>query len=117
MTVSPEEAIDLALKWRSESSPILAFVDSPDGFTFELSGSMAEVHPHGFVIARYTKAPLMCAHLIVVLLDASSFEYQDLREAPAPLREKFEGVIVGLLSFRLRGSSVILYELQPPPKH
>jgi hypothetical protein len=106
--------MDLLLKWKSESSPILASVDSPDGFTFKLSGSIAEVYPTGFVIARYTKPPLMSADLIAVLLDAHSFEYQDLREAPLPMREKFEGLILGLLAFHMRESEVVIYELKSP---
>jgi hypothetical protein len=112
MTVSFAEAMDLLLKWKSESSPILAAVDSPDGFTFKLSGSIAAVYPHGFVITRITKPPLVAADLVAVLVDAHSFEYQDMREARKPLREQFEGIILGLLTFRMRGSTVILYELQ-----
>ena len=116
MTVSFSEAMDLLLKWKSESSPILAAVDSPDGFTFKLSGSIAAVYPTGFVIARYTKPPLVAADLIAVLLDANSFEYQDLREAPEPLREQFEGIILGLLAFRMRESTVMIYELKAPER-
>jgi hypothetical protein len=112
MTVSLGESRDLILKWKGESTPILVTVDSDDGFTFKFSGSIAELFPHGFVMVRYTAQPKMCADLTVIMLDASSFEYQDLREAPQEMQEKFEGTILGILAFKLKGSTIVLYELQ-----
>jgi hypothetical protein len=94
MTVSREEALDLLRKWSSESAPIIGYSDL-DGLAFRLSGVIAQVFPHGFVIARYTNAEktTMCADLTVVLVDASNYEYLDSANATDADEENFTRIL------------------------
>jgi hypothetical protein len=113
MTVSPLEALDLLKKWMTESSPILGSFEN-GAVVFKLSGFIAGVYPHGFVIAHYKdqEKTKPTAEMTLILLDASNYEYQDLREAPPEMKRKLEGFMEGFLAFDLPTSKVILYQFK-----
>jgi len=104
MIVSITEARELLNKFASGSGSIavvsdLAFV--------AFVGSIKVVASNGIVIAHRDGKEL----LTISLNNMPVCEYEDLREAPERIRQKYESSVVSMLSLKSTTVTCVIYEL------
>lgn len=114
MTVSREDAFGLLSKWKSESTPV-AGVLTLDGVGVTFGGFITDLLSYALVVTQFLKPEFKCVEVLIGLDSVINFEYQDLREAPAHLGEKFKGKIAAVLVIHLPTAQCCLYEMEKSP--
>jgi hypothetical protein len=116
MTVSREESFELLSKWKSESIMVTGqlFVE---GVAITFGGFIMDLQPQGFVVAQMPESGGEAVEVLIALDSVTSFDYQDLREAPPSLREKFDGTVAALMAIKLPSAHCCLYEMVRPATH
>lgn len=113
MRVSLDEALGLFNKWKSESIPVLGVLRMASA-ALTFGGFINDVTPHGLVLSHYLQPEVKSMEFILGLDSVVGFGYQDLREAPVHVRQKFAGRIVAVLTVQAQSFDCCLYEMEKP---
>jgi hypothetical protein len=116
MIVSAADAFDLMKKWRSESTPLLAYVGINESVVIRLLGVISDLSADGFIVSKYEGPDRKGnqAEMAIGFHGAKEFDYRDMREAPLETRAVWGEYIAGILAFKLPVGSCLIHELQTP---
>ena len=113
MVIPKHDALALLSKWKNEQTWVSGIWALNDGGVV-FGGCIEILEAIGLRISHHVTATDKAVEINFRLDHATTFEYQDLREADPATREKLGGAVESLLSIHTGSSRLALCEMTGP---
>jgi hypothetical protein len=110
MIISPDEAVQLLGKWKSEGTPVSIALRT-DRASMSFAGFITDVSHVRIRGGRFTPIGTKLAQFEVNLETAETFMYSEVREADEDIREQLSDRVPSLLSISSHEFQCIIVEL------